>query len=257
MKNEPMFHSMRFVAVAAFIVTTAQAQTVYVGNSLVVPGPGRIADQIPPLVILGEYNPAGPLATSSANDTLPTGTVQDVQFYGDAYDFTLYALSLVNSNPGLNEQTFQVVASETFSESLPTGFQNLPVSGFSVTTGDLLAFAGTGPYFQPPYNTPNSDATYGNAADPASYLATAPVGPGTQFTVGVNGDPNLNPGTDYDYIPNLQGTGNQGRTYIIGVDVETVPEPDTLLMVALGLAILATIKPFFPQCALFTRRSML
>jgi len=237
-----MMKSKVVVTVVASIAAAAQGQTVYIGNTLVVPGPGRIADQIPPLVILGEYNPAGPLATSSVNDTLPTGTVQDVQFYGDAYGFTLYALSLVDSNPSLNEQTFDVVASETFSGSAPTGFQTLPVSGFSVTAGDLLAFAGIGPYYQPPYDTPNSDATYGNAADPSSYAATAPGGPGTQFTVGLNGDPNLNPNTDYDYIPNLQGTGNQGRTYIIGVDVEAVPEPSTLLMVALGMAVLAAMR---------------
>ena len=69
----------------------AQTGTVYVGNSLTVPNGGP--DGLPPLVILGEYSPAGPLAASPT--ALPTGVVQDVKFYGQNYDFTLYALSLV------------------------------------------------------------------------------------------------------------------------------------------------------------------
>src|ERR1700733_293564 len=73
----------------------AQTGTVYVGNSLTVPNGGP--DGLPPLVILGEYSPAGPLAASPT--ALPTGVVQDVKFYGQNYDFTLYALSLVTNGP--------------------------------------------------------------------------------------------------------------------------------------------------------------
>jgi hypothetical protein len=220
-----------FGIVATFIAAAAQAQTVYVGNSLSVPNGGE--DGVGPLAILGEYNPAGPSATSPV--TLPTGIVQDVQFFGDNYDFTLYALSLVGSNPGLNEQTFQVVASESFSGSAPTGVQTLAVSGFAVSAGDLLAFAGIGPYYsQNPNDALNSDATYGDSG--AGFSATPPGGPGTQFTVGVTGDANAN----YDYVPDV--FQNQGRNYGIGVDVSVPDSGSTLLMATPIMAALAAMK---------------
>ena len=113
--------------------------------------PRRGSDGVAPsLVILGEYSSAGPLATASTAATLPAGTVQDVNFYGRNYNFTLYVLlSLGTTLPNPNEQTFQVVASQTFSgvASAP-GVITLAVSpSFSVSAGDLLAFAGTGPWY--------------------------------------------------------------------------------------------------------------
>jgi hypothetical protein len=218
---------------AVFIATAAQALAhEYIGNSLNVPNGG--VDGNPPFVILGEYSPAGPLATSSV--TLPTGLVEDVSFYGGNYDFTLYALSLVGAGPNPNEQTFQVVASESFAGSAPVGIQTLAVSGFSVTAGDMLAFAGVGPYYsQNPDDALNSAATYEDWSNPGSYVATAPGGPGTQFSVGAFGDPNA---PTYEYISDFGG--NQGRNYGIGVSV-----PDsgsTLLMAAPIMAFLAAMK---------------
>jgi uncharacterized repeat protein (TIGR03803 family) len=199
-------------ALALFASHSAEAGTVYIGNSLTVPNGG--ADGDPPLVILGEYSPAGPLATASSATTLPNGTVQDVKFYGSDYNFTLYALSLVASDPSLNQQTFQVVASESFSGFALPGIQTLAVSGFSVTAGDFLAFAGIGPYYpQNPNDAPNSDATYEDSSDPGSFRATPPGGPGTEFTVG----PYPDPGANYEFISDY--FGNEGRTYGIGVDV--------------------------------------
>jgi hypothetical protein len=234
MRYAAMLKKMSLVLAAVFIATIAQAGDVYVGNSLTVPNGG--ADGIPPFVILGEYSSGGPLATSSASDTLPTGTVQDVKFYGGNYDFTLYALSLVGSP--LGEQTFKVVASESFSGSASVGVQTLPVSGFSVKAGDLLGFAGIGPYYpQNPNDALNSDATYENSSMPNSLFATAPGGPGTEFTVGVNPDPSAT----YEYISDV--FGNQGRTYGIGVDVSSVPDSGcTILLAAPIMAILAAMK---------------
>jgi hypothetical protein len=83
------------------------------------------------------------------------------------------------------------------------------VTGFMVNGGDLLAFAGVGPYYpQQPNDVPHSDATYYN---PAQY--SPPGGLGSVFTVGDNGDTNAT----YQYIGD--DFGNQGRAYAIGVDV--------------------------------------
>jgi len=138
-----------------------------------------------------------------------------VQFYGQNYNFTLYALSLVTNGPNPNEQTFKVVASESFSGSPSSvGFQTVPVTGFSVSAGDFLAFAGTGPYYpQNPNDATNSDATYEDSSNPNSSTATPPGGPGTVFTVGRYTDPSAT----YEYISDY--FGNQGRTYGIGVNV--------------------------------------
>src|ERR1017187_9582597 len=121
-------------ALRLWTLGSAEAQTVYIGNSLT--AQNGAPDGSPPLVILGESSPGGPLATSPA--LLPAGTVQDVKFYGQNYDFTLFALSFVASGPN-NEQTFRVVASQGFSGSPATvGVQTLPVSGFCVKAGELL-----------------------------------------------------------------------------------------------------------------------
>jgi streptogramin lyase len=198
---------------AAAPPASAQTGTVYVGNSLAVPNGGP--DGLPPLVILGEYSPAGPLAASPT--ALPTGVVQDVKFYGQNYDFTLYALSLVTNGPNASEETFRIVASQSFSgTSASPGIQTLPVSNFCANAGELLAFGGIGPWYpQNPDDAINSDATYEDASVPASFIATPPAGLGTVFTAGVNPDPNAT----YEYIPDY--FGNQGRAYGIGVDVAT------------------------------------
>ncbi len=208
-------------AMALFGWHCAEASTNYIGNSLTVAngGPGGP----PPLVILGEYGPAGPLPGGSPATTLPSGMVQDVKFYGQNYNFTLYALSRVGGGPNANEQRFRVVASETFSgAALSPRLQTLPVSGFQVNggagflvnAGDLLAFAGIGPYYaQTTNDAVNSDATYEDAAYPGFFTASPPGDPGSEFTVGLNPDPNA----DYQYISD--SFGNQGRTYALGVDV--------------------------------------
>src|ERR1035437_2366984 len=208
-------HRLTWIAVILFVMVlfasrSAQAGTVYIGNSLTVPN-GAPDGAAKSLVILGEYSPAGPLAAGSSATTLHSGTVQDVPFYGQNYNFTLYALSLVAAGPNPNEQTFQVVASQSFSNSVASArIQTLPVSGFFVNAGQLLAFAGTGPYY--PQNTTNdathSDATYYNVS---GYLP--PGAPGSQFSVGINGDSSA----EYEYIGD--NFGNQGRTYGIGVHV--------------------------------------
>ena len=200
-----------WLAVLPLAAFGQEVGTIYIGNSLSVPNGGL--DGLPPLVILGEYSPTGPLATSTV--TLPTGTVQDVKFYGQDYSFTLYALSLVTNGPNANELTFRVVASESFSGSPSTvGIQTLPASGFSVNDGDFLAFAGAGPYYpQNPNDAINSDAAYEDSSNPGSFIARPPGGPGSVFTVGLNPDPSAK----YEYISDY--FGNQGRNYGIGVDV--------------------------------------
>jgi sugar lactone lactonase YvrE len=199
--------------VALFGLRCAEAGTNYIGNSLTITngGPGGP----PPLVILGEYGPAGPLPAGSPATTLPGGVVQDVKFYGQNYNFTLYALSRVTNGPNANEQRFRVVASASFSGSaLSPGLQTLSASSFLVNAGDLLAFAGIGPYYSQTTNDAvSSDATCEDAAYPGFFTATPPGDPGSEFTVGLNPDPNAN----YQYISD--SFGNQGRTYALGVDV--------------------------------------
>ncbi|SPE61402.1 exported hypothetical protein [Verrucomicrobia bacterium] len=194
--------------------------TNYIGNSLAVTN--GASDSTSPFVILGEYNPAGPSATSSAR--LPIGTIGNVRFYGQNYNFTLYVLSLVASGPNANEQTFRVVASQSFSGSAATlGVQILPVSGFTVSAGEVLAFAGTGPWY--PQNTndaPNSDATYEDSTQSGSFAATPPGGPGSQFTVGKHPDTQAT----YQYVSDVHG--NQGRAYAIGVEVSWATEWGTI-----------------------------
>lgn len=188
------------------------ARPLYFGNSLIPPA-GSAADSISPLVILGEYNSAGPSSNSTV--TLSSGNVQDVKFYGQNYNFTLYALSLLNSGPGTNEQTFQVVASQSFSGSQTNaGLQSLVVSNFTISSGDFLAFAGTGPYYAQSSNDQiYSDATYENSTNPGSFQATPPGGVGAQFVLGLNPDTNAT----YEYVPDY--FENQGRTYALGVDI--------------------------------------
>ena len=156
-----------------------------------------------PFVILGEYNPTGPLPTSPV--VLPSGTVQDVKFYGQNYNFTLYALSYAGPGANSNEQTFVVGAAQSFSgTSASPGIQTLTVSNFSVYDGDLLAFCGNGPYYpQVANDATNSDAAYQNPLIPTSNNATPPA-VGTAFTVGLSLDTNAM----YGYIPD--SSGNQG-----------------------------------------------
>jgi hypothetical protein len=211
--------------IVAFAVasTAAHAGSVYVGNPLSSTGE---ADSSAPFVILGEYDASGPLASSSI--TLPTGIVQDVKFYGGNYDFTLYALSLVSGGPNPNEQTFKVTAAETFSGSASPGIQTLAVTGFSVSAGELLGFAGIGPFYpQVPNDALNSDAAY---ASGGSFFTATPPTLNQTLSVGLFGDS----ASTYTYINDF--FGNQGRTYSIGVDVSTsaagVPDSGSTLMMA-------------------------
>lgn len=163
-----------FTALALFGSRSTEAGTNYIGNNLTVANGG--AGGPAPLVILGEYSPAGPLDTASPTTTLPGGKVQDVKFYGQNYSFTLYALSHVGAGPKPAEQMFRVVASESFAgAALSPGIQTLPVSSFLVKAGDVLAFAGIRPcYSQTTNDVLNSDATYDDAAC-SGFLTATPL----------------------------------------------------------------------------------
>src|ERR1039458_8457236 len=128
----------------AFAPGSVQAQSVYIGNPALPFVNYAAPDGVPPLVIMGEYSPAEPLPITT--QPLPNGIVQDVKFYGQNYDFTLYALSHVSHCSNTNEQTFRVVAAQHFSRtSLTPGTITLAVTNFCVKAGDFLAFAGIGP----------------------------------------------------------------------------------------------------------------
>ncbi len=228
-----IFHGLTLFAavlcvLALFASRALQAgPTIYVGNSLD-PVTNVLGDNASPFVILGEYNPAGPSPSSPI--TLPPGTIQDVKFYvntdnvvfenqnsGNDYGFTLYVLSYVGVGTNANEQQFRVVAaSQFFYGNSEGGVQTLTVSPpLTVNAGDLLAFAGVGPFCpEVPNDAVHSDATYENSGSPGSYFATGPGGAGTVFTVGLYTDPLAN----YEYIDDAE-FGNQGRTYAIGVDI--------------------------------------
>jgi hypothetical protein len=202
------------------------AASIYVGNTMDFSAPNLNPDGDPPFVILGEYDFSGPLSGPASAISFPvSGQVEDVTFYGDSYNFTLYALAWVSG--ANNEQTFSVDASEQFSGTSPTAIQTLAVTNFFVNPGDLLAFAGIGPYYPYPYRDDEhgTDATYASGGDP--FTATPPSGViGTTLTVGVNGDTLAN----YSYI---DPCCEQGRTYYIGVDVST-PEPGTFIFMLAG-----------------------
>jgi hypothetical protein len=211
------------------------AASTYIGNTFDFSAPNLNPDGDPPFVILGEYDSSGPLSGPASVTSFPTsGQVEDVTFYGDSYNFTLYALAWVSG--ANNEQTFRVDASEQFSGTSPTAVQTLPVTNFFVNSGDLLAFAGIGPYYPFPVRVDEhgTDATYASGGDP--FTATPPSGViGTTLTVGVNGDPL----SDYYYVDDCCA---QGRIYYIGVDVAT-PEPGTFTFVLAGcFGILSVIR---------------
>jgi hypothetical protein len=190
-------------------------QYVYVGNPALPFANNVEPDGVPPLVIMGEYSSAGPSETTV--QPLPTGDVTRVSFYGQNYDFTLYALSRLANRSDSGEQTFKVVAAEHFSgTSASAGPIMLDVASFHVQCGDFLAFAGVGPYYpQNPDDGFFTDATYENSNQPIGYdndTATAPS-LGEVFSVGKNRET----GTTYDYIDD--NFGDQGRMYSIGVYV--------------------------------------
>jgi hypothetical protein len=193
----------------------SEGEKVYLGNPALPFLYSAAPDGVPPLVIMGEYSPAGPLPTTT--QPLPSGIVKDVKFYGQNYDFTLYALSHISECSNTNEEAFRVVAAQHFSgTNLTPGTITLAVSNFCVRAGDFLAFAGIGPWYpQQPNDATNTDATYEDSNQPVGYdndTATPPV-LGEKFTVGLNRDTNAT----YGYI--ADNFGNQGRIYAIGVDV--------------------------------------
>jgi hypothetical protein len=193
--------------------------TTYVGNPLNFNPAGYGPDGLAPLVILGEYAPPGPLPAASPATTLPTGVVQDVVFYGQEWQFMLFALRLVETDDVDDTQTFQVVAYQRCHGNNPIpGLVTNAVTNFCVESGDLLAFAGIGPWYpQSPNDAPNSDATYEDANNSGSFIATRPL-LGQEITMGINGVSPFPPvNATYGYIVDV--FGNQGRTYAIGVDV--------------------------------------
>jgi hypothetical protein len=75
--------------------------TAYLGHHLAVTN-GNV-DTAPPLVILGEFGPPGPMASSPI--AFPAdGRITAVEFYGADYDFTLYALYYLEGPNQLNDQ---------------------------------------------------------------------------------------------------------------------------------------------------------
>jgi formylglycine-generating enzyme required for sulfatase activity len=211
------FYSDWLIALALFASCALQAgPTVYVGNSLA-PVQNAAASDFQGLVILGEYNPAGPLPSSTI--TLPPGTIQDVKFYVDSNDgvffndndedyyFTLYVLSYNGAGSNANEQQFRVVSASQWLYGRGQGIQTVPIDPpLTVPAGDLLAFSGGGPFYPAvPNDAVHSDATYNGIT---------PGGAGTVFSVGTYTDTNA----DFQYI-NDAPFGNQGRTYAIGVDI--------------------------------------
>jgi hypothetical protein len=178
---------------------TLTAQTVYLGQSPFLSG-GTI-DKYPALVILGEYNPAGPSITSL--DETPAGMVQDVKVDGQNYNFTLYAIAWVTNGPSPSEQTFEVVSSQHFSGS--SGLRTFAVTNFVVNSGNLLAFAGIGPFDIK--DTNGLDATYACVSNIDN--TTLSGVPGTTFSVANDGTPNA----EYEYL------SPGSRTYDIGVDI--------------------------------------
>lgn len=174
-------------------------------------------DADPPFVIMREYLAAGPAASGAT--FCSAGTVDEVRYYGDgSYDFTVYALSLVGSNPAQKEQTFTVVSEETFTGDATTkGVHNLSAD-FAVGAGDFLAFAGIGSYLLRS-DAPGSDATYESSSMPNTYTAIPPTD-GQTFTVGVHGDAQAT----YDYI----NPPSPGRYYGIGVAYTPTVPADTL-----------------------------
>ena len=231
-----MKQGLRAVAVVALLglhpaIASACGQ-VYVGRDFADPPTGtnangeglRLAeksngapDADPPLVIMREYLAAGPAAAGAT--FCSAGTVNTVKYYGDgSYDFTVYALSLVGSNPAQKEQTFTVVSEQTFTgDATVKGVHNLSAD-IAVGAGDFLAFAGIGPYLLQS-DARGSDATYGSPSLPNSFDAIPPTA-GETFTVGVQGDKQA----PYNYIP----FASPGRYYGIGVRYTPAVPADTL-----------------------------
>jgi len=214
------------LVLGAMALTATVAKADYVGNPIV---SGGDVDGEPPLVILGQYNEENnsPVSTVTFGSA---GTVNDVQFYGGNYDFTLYALAPGDLTGGV--RTFTVVAAETFSGLATSGPQLLAVSGFSVMAGDLLAFAGTGPTYASAFDATGSDATYADAATMPGFTATPPSTTiGSTFTVAASGT-----AASYDYINDY--FGNQGRAYAIGVDYTPVPLPASAWLLLGGIGVI-------------------
>jgi hypothetical protein len=174
-------------------------------------------DADPPFVIMREYLAAGPAAAGAT--FCSAGTVNAVNYYGDgSYDFTVYALSLVSSNPAQNERTFTVDSEQTFTGDATTKGVHKLSADFAVGAGDFLAFAGIGPYLLRS-DVAGSDATYGSLSLPNSFDAIPPTA-GETFTVGVHNDTQAT----YAYIP----FASPGRYYGIGVFYTPTAPADTL-----------------------------
>jgi hypothetical protein len=172
-----------------------------------------------------EYFATGPGASGAT--FCSAGTVNAVNYYGNgSYDFTVYALSLVGSNPAQKEQTFTVVSEQTFTGDATTKGVHKLSADFAVGAGDFLAFAGIGPYLLRS-EAAGFDATYGSPSLPNTYVAIPPTA-GETFTVGVHGDAQAT----YDYIPpQSPGPGlapSSGRYYGLGVFYTPTAPADTL-----------------------------
>lgn len=209
-------------ALALLAAVSGRAGLTYVGNPLGVSESGSDHDYLAPLVIMGEYAPGGPLPSAQNNLTLPQGAVRDVRFYGQNYNFVLFAYKWISTDSGDNTQTFQVIAYQRLSgvNDAPGMITN-SVSNFCVPDGALLGWAGIGPFYpQSPWDELYSDATYEDADNAGTYVATPPL-LGQTIGMGLN---EVSPAdARYGYI--FDGLfGNQGRVYAIGVDVDTTAQ---------------------------------
>jgi|GEM_PF-5617189 len=211
-----MRHCLYAVVAISLMLMSRGAWAAYFGNPLVpVYHPGYLSgynyDMAPPVVILGEYNSAGPAASSSL--TFPSaGTINDVRiFSGDAgRSFAVFAIHPAGKDASGDPQfTFGDGATLTTTAAGDVETFAIP-HGLQVQQGDLLAFAGQGPClnpvgYGPQYN--GDDATYQTPG--MLFIATPPV-PGQTYSFGTNSTTTAN----YAYIPAF----GPARLYSIGVD---------------------------------------
>jgi hypothetical protein len=197
----------------------------YIGGSLSIPNPD--IDGNPPFVILGQWEQSNTVTPSTTMAIPFTGTIDQIDFFGDGYDFTVFTLKLTASTSG--ELTFKIDGEQAFDGYFNTGgVEHIPAD-IPATAGDFIAYLGIGPNYTP-YTTldyPGSDAVYEDTDNPGSSIATLPGPVGTVFTVTASGG-----GSRYELIDDF---GNQGRNYTFGVDEVAVPEPATWTLASLGL----------------------
>ncbi len=209
--------SITLLSFVATLAVCSAAQATYLGNPLVNNG---ATDGDPPMVILGQYNAAGPGPTSTLAFTTG-GTVHNVQVWDNSVNsFTAYLLQPAGTVGGL--QQFTVLDGQSFTTTNPGGIGGIDTftltHGWSVQPGDMIGFAGEGPTYA---TGTFHDAGYGTDT---MYTATPPT-VGQTYTFGLNPS-----AATYQYFPN----GQDPRVYSIGVNFTPTPEPSSLILCGLG-----------------------